>query len=123
MCFFVLPETILADTCVTVDGVHTLCPMLTLVLQTVIVILLAVLPHIAWQTLTPTTHTHTLHCTGKGRIYALEVSDQDPLPSDLSALKMTHVPVALTESHTLGVVLAGVKSRQAGVYHLFTQIS
>lgn len=59
----VLPETILADTRVTVDGVHTLSPMLTLVLQTVIVVLLTVLPHIAWQTLTPTTHTHCMYWT------------------------------------------------------------
>lgn len=59
----VLPETILADTRVTVDGVHTLSPMLTLVLQTVIVVLLTVLPHVAWQTLTPTTHTHCMYWT------------------------------------------------------------
>lgn len=53
---FVSPETILADTCVTIDGIHTFSPMLALIFQTVIVVLLTVLPHIAWQTLTPTTH-------------------------------------------------------------------
>lgn len=59
----VLLEPILADTCVTVDGIHTLSPMLTLVLQTVIVVLLTVLPHITWQTLAPTAHTHGMYWT------------------------------------------------------------
>ena len=41
------PEALLADTGVAIYGVHTFCGVLALVLQTVIVVLLTVLPHIA----------------------------------------------------------------------------
>jgi len=62
-----LPEALLADAGVAVDGVHTLCGVLALVLQTVIVVLLTVLPHVAWQALTPAAHpTHTI----KGPLYS-----------------------------------------------------
>lgn len=41
------PETFLTDAGVAVDGVHTLGSVLTLILQTVIVILLTLLAHVA----------------------------------------------------------------------------
>lgn len=59
------PEALLADTGVAVDGVHALRPVLALVLQTVIVVLLAVLAHVTRQTLAPRVavkcYTRTLH--------------------------------------------------------------
>jgi len=49
----VSPEPLPTHTCVSVDGVDTLCPMLAFVLQTVIVILLTLLANITWQTFAP----------------------------------------------------------------------
>lgn len=47
------PETLFADAGIAVDSVHTLGSVLTLILQTVIIVLLAVLAHIARQALAP----------------------------------------------------------------------
>lgn len=59
------PEALLADAGVAVDGVHALCPVLALVLQTVVVVLLAVPAHVARQTLAPRVavkcYTHSLY--------------------------------------------------------------
>lgn len=59
------PEALLADAGVTVDGINALRPVLALVLQTVVVVLLAVPAHIARQTLAPgvavKSYTHSLH--------------------------------------------------------------
>lgn len=49
----VSPEPLPTHTCVSIDGVDTLCPMLAFVLQTVVVILLTLLANITWQTFTP----------------------------------------------------------------------
>lgn len=59
------PEALLADAGVAVDGVHALRPVLALVLQTVVVVLLTVLAHVARQTLAPRVavkrYIHSLH--------------------------------------------------------------
>lgn len=47
VCSRLSPETLLADAGIAVDGVHALRSMLTLILQTIIVVLLTVLAHVA----------------------------------------------------------------------------
>lgn len=47
------PETLFADTGIPIDSVHALCTVLTLIFQTVIIVLLALLAHVARQTLAP----------------------------------------------------------------------